>query len=129
MEKLIALTPEDTEEIGRRLAGSLKGKEVICLSGELGAGKTTFVRGLAKGMGIKRGFQVRSPTFTLVNVYPTDKGELIHIDLYRVQDLDIEEFLGRGVIAVEWARELDICDIRVRIEYEGEARTIYIERR
>ncbi len=116
-------------ELASDLAGTLKGNEVICLEGDLGAGKTTFVKGLAEGLGIKEGYQVRSPTFTIVNVYPTEKGNLIHIDLYRAGDFDVDEFLGQGIIAVEWAEGLDVCDIRIRIEYEEEGRVVYIRGR
>lgn len=103
-------------EVARELAETLRGKEVICLEGELGAGKTTFVRGLAEGLGIREGYQVRSPTFTLVNVYPTRMGDLIHIDLYRAKDVEVEEFIGQGIVAVEWGEDVEGCDIRVRIE-------------
>jgi len=107
------------EALGASLAQELTGREVICLRGELGSGKTTFVRGLARGMGVKKGYQVRSPTFTLVNEYPTALGKLIHVDLYRVRDFDWSEFVGEGVVAVEWG-EGEICDVEVEIEISGE---------
>ncbi len=111
------------------MARTLKGDEVICLEGELGAGKTTFVKGLAQALGIEEGYQVRSPTFTLANVYPTSRGNLIHIDLYRVRDLELEEFLGEGIVAVEWGEGLSLCNLRVKIEFledEPEGRRIVI---
>jgi len=113
------------EELGAALSKELKGTEIICLKGELGAGKTTFVRGLAKGLGIKEGYQVRSPTFTLVNEYPTERGKLIHIDLYRVPDFDWSQFVGEGILVIEWC-EGDIWDIKVDIEIAGEHRKVRI---
>ncbi len=109
------------EELGASLAHDLKGYEVICLKGDLGAGKTTFVRGLAKGLGIAQGYQVRSPTFTIVNEYPTERGRLIHVDLYRVPDFDWSEFVGEGIVVVEWA-EGERCDVQVEIEILDEGR-------
>ena len=116
MEEYLIKDPEEMEALGASLAKRLKGNEVICLKGELGAGKTTFVRGLARGLGIKEGYQVRSPTFTIVNEYPTEKGKLIHIDLYRVKDFDFSEFVGEGVVVVEWKEEGEGCDIKVEID-------------
>jgi len=107
------------ENLGVYLAQKLKGNEVICLKGELGAGKTTLVRGIAKGLGIKEGYQVRSPTFTIVNEYPTERGKLIHIDLYRVKDFDWSEFVGEGVVVVEWG-EGGECDLNIEIEITGD---------
>lgn len=119
MEEYIVRSPEEMEDLGVSLAKRLRGKEVICLKGELGAGKTTFVKGLARGLGIKEGFQVRSPTFTIVNEYPTEKGRLIHIDLYRARDFDWSEFVGEGVVVVEWGNG-ENCDLLVNIEITGE---------
>jgi tRNA threonylcarbamoyladenosine biosynthesis protein TsaE len=116
VEEFLVNSPEEMESLGLSLAEGLKGKEVICLRGELGAGKTTLVRGLAKGLGIREGYQVRSPTFTLVNEYPTQRGKLIHIDLYRVRDFDWSEFVGQGVLVIEWAECKEICDVCVNIE-------------
>ncbi|HIQ30665.1 MAG TPA: tRNA (adenosine(37)-N6)-threonylcarbamoyltransferase complex ATPase subunit type 1 TsaE [Aquifex aeolicus] len=104
------------EELGESVGRELKGKEIIYLSGDLGSGKTTFVRGIARGMGIEEGYQVRSPTFTLVNEYPTKKGRLIHVDLYRVRDFDFSEFIGEGVVVVEWKEMDDLCDLWIDIK-------------
>ena len=120
MEEYLIKDPEEMEALGASLAKKLKGNEVICLKGELGAGKTTFVRGLARGLGIKEGYQVRSPTFTIVNEYPTERGKLIHIDLYRVRDFDFSEFVGEGVVVVEWKEEGEGCDFLIDIEIVGE---------
>jgi len=100
---------EETLQLGRRVAEGLKGGEVIALTGELGAGKTVFVKGLAKGLGIEE--TITSPTFVLARTY---QGRLLlhHIDLYRLEtcnDLDsigIDDYLGGGgVIAIEWAEK------------------------
>ncbi len=116
MEEYLVKSPEEMEALGASLAKRLKGDEVVCLKGDLGAGKTTFVKGLAKGLGIEEGYQVRSPTFTIVNEYPIKRGKLIHIDLYRVRDFDFSEFVGEGIVVVEWKEEGDKCDILVEIE-------------
>ncbi len=116
MEEYLIKSPEEMEDLGASLAKRLKGDEVICLKGELGAGKTTFVRGLARGLGIEEGYQVRSPTFTIVNEYPTERGKLIHIDLYRVRDFDFSEFVGEGVLVIEWTESTNLCDWVVEIE-------------
>ena len=98
---------EETEEIGRRLAASLHPGDIVAYFGDLGAGKTAFTRGLARGLGCTG--RVSSPTFTIVNEYEGDI-PLFHFDLYRLGDeeelLDIgwEDYLARGgVCAVEWS--------------------------
>jgi len=120
VEEFRVESPEEMEALGASLARRLTGKEVICLRGDLGSGKTTFVRGLARGLGVKREYQIRSPTFTLANEYPTASGKLIHVDLYRVRDFDWSEFVGEGVVAVEWG-EGELCDVEVEIEICGES--------
>ncbi|RUM28654.1 MAG: tRNA (adenosine(37)-N6)-threonylcarbamoyltransferase complex ATPase subunit type 1 TsaE [Aquifex sp.] len=120
IKELRLKSEEDMFKLAEEIANELTGKEVICLKGNLGAGKTTFVKGLAKAMGIEKGYQVRSPTFTLVNEYPTKKGKLIHIDLYRVKDFDYTEFIGEGIIAVEWEEKNDNCNYVIEIEIIGE---------
>jgi len=108
-------TPRQTEEIGSLLGSMLDKGAVIALTGELGTGKTTLVRGIGRGLGIEEG-EVASPSFTLVNEYagggPLAKGPLclFHIDLYRLGDqreliaIDFEEYLkGEGVVVIEWA--------------------------
>ncbi len=120
VRELILKSEEDMLRFAMEFSENLKGNEVICLRGELGAGKTTFVKGLAKALGIKEGHQVRSPTFTLVNEYPTERGKLIHIDLYRVRDFDYSEFIGEGIVAVEWEEKNENCDYVIEIEYISE---------
>lgn len=98
---------EETARVGRELAASLAPGSVVVLSGELGAGKTAFVRGIAEGLGIDPA-EVSSPTFTLIQEYRGGRLTLFHIDLYRLQprevdDLGLDELLGQGgVLAIEW---------------------------
>ena len=99
---------EETERLGEALASALRIGDVIALSGPLGAGKTRFVTGLARGLAA--GARVRSPTYTLVNEYP-GRLVLVHLDLYRVEPaeaeaLGLEEYLERGVLVVEWGEKL-----------------------
>ena len=100
-----------TQEIARQIAAMLRPGDVVLLSGDLGAGKTTFVRGLAEGLGIDPG-EVSSPTFTLVHEYHGGRLTLYHADLYRLQqtatgDLGLEELgVEDGVLAIEWPDRL-----------------------
>ena len=97
--------------IGRDLAGTLSPGDVVLLHGELGSGKTAFVKGLAEGLDIARD-EVSSPTFTLVQEYRGGRLTLVHVDLYRlndareVDDLGLDEIAVDGVLAVEWADKL-----------------------
>ena len=110
---------------------------VLLLSGDLGAGKTAFVRGLAEGLGIDAD-EVTSPTFTLVHEYRGGRLPLIHVDLYRLDRADLDEIgldqdlAAVGVVAVEWAERMarDIPGaVRVSItDAGGDCRTIVIER-
>lgn len=104
--------PEETREIGRALGKALQEPALIRLSGELGAGKTCFVQGLARGLGVAEEEAVTSPTFTLMNHYH-GRLDLYHFDLYRLDNADeliemgMDEYLpGRGVAVVEWAERL-----------------------
>ncbi|MBU1125788.1 MAG: tRNA (adenosine(37)-N6)-threonylcarbamoyltransferase complex ATPase subunit type 1 TsaE [Candidatus Omnitrophica bacterium] len=110
--KIISHSVKDTLRIGRRIARHLKGGEIICLHGELGAGKTVLVKGIAEGLGIKAD-AVMSPTFILIRVHTSGKFPLYHADLYRlrhiqeVMDLGYEEYLyGKGITVIEWADRL-----------------------
>ena len=114
--KLFLRDEGETLRFGRELAKFLEGREVLCLFGELGSGKTTFVRGLVEGLGLKEGYSVRSPTFTLVNEYPTKRGKVIHIDLYRAE-VEVEEFLGEGIVLIEWAKDFPFCDLKLRFGF------------
>jgi len=127
MDEIFLKDEQETINFGKEFAKRLKGDEVICLLGDLGSGKTTFVKGLAEGLGIKEGYQVRSPTFTIVNEYPTQRGRLIHIDLYRVEDFDVEQFVGEGIVVVEWGRNLELCDCIIEFLFEGYGRRVVIK--
>ena len=102
---------QETEALARELAGTLQAGDVVLLSGDLGAGKTTFVRGLAQGLGIDPA-DVSSPTFTLLHEYRGGRLTLYHADLYRLDqtatdDLGLEETGVRdGVLAIEWPDRL-----------------------
>jgi tRNA threonylcarbamoyladenosine biosynthesis protein TsaE len=125
---------EETEAAGARLAATIQPGDVILLYGELGAGKTAFVRGLARGLGAPED-EVSSPTFTLIQEY-RGRVPLYHVDLYRLEppeiaDLGLDELVcGDGIVAIEWAdRWIERPDdaIEVRIESTGdETRTIGI---
>jgi tRNA threonylcarbamoyladenosine biosynthesis protein TsaE len=102
-------TPEQTQALAAALAQTLRGGEVIALHGELGAGKTQFVRGLLKGLG-GNPRTVSSPTFVLLNVYDSGRLPLFHLDAYRVGGADDFEAIGftelleqGGIVVVEWA--------------------------
>jgi len=106
--KYISHSPEDTEKIAYNLATRLSGGEIITLDGDLGAGKTAFVRGLALGLGISD--IVSSPTFTIVNEYRNGRIPLLHFDVYRIgssdemYDIGWEDYISRNaVVVVEWS--------------------------
>jgi len=107
MASIISHSPQQTFEIGRSLAAELRPGAVLALAGDLGAGKTQLVKGLAAGLGIDT--EPTSPTFTLIHEYPGSL-PLFHIDLYRLESEDevlrigIDDYLaGEGVTVVEWA--------------------------
>jgi tRNA threonylcarbamoyladenosine biosynthesis protein TsaE len=128
---------EETRRIAAALAETLQAGAVLLLSGDLGAGKTAFVRGLAEGLGIDAD-EVTSPTFTLVHEYRSGRLPLIHVDLYRLDRADLDEIgldqdlAAIGIVAVEWAERMarDIPGaVRVSITDAGDdRRTIIIER-
>jgi len=107
----VTASEDETQAVGRELAATLHAGDVLLLAGDLGAGKTTFVRGLAEGLGIDPA-EVSSPTFTLVHEYRGNGLTLYHADLYRLEraatdDLGLEEFgLKDGVLAIEWPDRL-----------------------
>jgi len=132
---LTAATVEDTEAIGRRIGTLAQAGDVIALTGDLGAGKTAFVRGLADGLGVPT-HMVASPTFTMVAEYD-GRLPVYHIDLYRLEpgaaDIPaLREYLyGPGVTAIEWcdrlpADALETC-LAVQIEYAEPGRRLTVE--
>lgn len=108
MLKITVTSPEQTMALGRQLAPGLQAQDVILLDGDLGAGKTTFTKGLAAGLGIKR--NVKSPTFTIIREYQGGRLPLYHMDVYRLEDgsgdeLGLEEYFnGDGVNVIEWSQ-------------------------
>ncbi|QBO35623.1 tRNA (adenosine(37)-N6)-threonylcarbamoyltransferase complex ATPase subunit type 1 TsaE [Periweissella cryptocerci] len=108
MKKFEVNTAEATQAIGERLGALVTAGDVILLDGDLGAGKTTFTKGLALGLGIKR--NIKSPTFTIIREYQTGRLPLYHMDVYRLEDgsgdeLGLEEYFnGDGVSVVEWSQ-------------------------
>ena len=142
MKKWITNTYEETRKVGVDFADHLHGGEVITLEGELGAGKTTFMQGLAKGLGIAN--NIISPTFIIMRRYVLPLGRrvkmLYHIDLYRITqekdiiDLGLPELMGdpENIVAIEWpeimAGVLPENTIRIKIVYSGDTqRTLTIE--
>lgn len=112
MSTYITNSPEETEELGFKLAKSLKGGEVVAFRGGLGMGKTCFTRGLARGLGFKG--DVTSPTFALINEYIGGRLPLYHFDMYRIsgwEDLYSTGFFDYieqgGVIAAEWSENIE----------------------
>lgn len=128
---------DETAALGRELAATLSAGDVLLLYGDLGAGKTAFVRGLAEGLGVDRA-EVSSPTFTLIQEYRGGRLPLFHVDLYRIEDprefdeLGLDEIAEDGVLAIEWAEKLPARlkpsrYVNVRIAHgEGEQREIEI---
>ena len=105
-------SPEQTRRIGMRLGGALQAGDVICLQGDLGAGKTTFVQGVAHGWGSLD--SVSSPTFIIVNMYRRgDEASLFHMDAYRLdstleaEELDLDSMLAQGPLVIEWPERMD----------------------
>ncbi len=139
MAEFISHSPAETESLGEKFGRAVASGTVVALSGDLGAGKTQFVRGLARGLGISQ--RVHSPTFTLVNEYGGGRLKLFHLDLYRLETPEqilsagIEEFLQPdGVAVIEWAERIydlrftiyDLKDVKIEIVSESE-RKIYCD--
>jgi tRNA threonylcarbamoyladenosine biosynthesis protein TsaE len=140
MVTFISHSPAETESLGGRFGRAAERGWVIALSGELGAGKTQFVKGLARGLGIVA--RVHSPTFTLVNEYGGGRLRLFHLDLFRLEtrgqiaSAGLEEFLSPdGVTVIEWAERLfekhptfnleNVRRVEIEILNESERRVIY----
>lgn len=107
MTTVTALTREDTQALGKRLSAGLRPGDVILLSGRMGAGKSEFARGVARGLGIVSA--VPSPSFTILNVYDEGRLPLYHFDWYRIgdeselTDMGLDEYIGGdGVCLIEW---------------------------
>ena len=105
-------SPEQTRRVGMRLGSMLQPGDLLCLQGDLGAGKTTLVQGLAQGWGSLDA--VSSPTFVLVNVYRRSEGaQLFHLDTYRIdsnpeaEELDLDTMLAQGALVIEWPERVE----------------------
>jgi tRNA threonylcarbamoyladenosine biosynthesis protein TsaE len=135
----ISHSPAETELLGEKFGRAAQRGFVFALSGDLGAGKTQFVKGLARGLEISA--RVHSPTYTLVNEYGGGRLKLFHLDLYRLETREqilsagIEEFLSPdGVSVIEWAerlkaesrkRKVEIVEVQIKILSETEREIIY----
>ena len=130
---VVTSSPAETEAAGEAFGRDLERGDLLLLAGDLGAGKTTFVRGVARGAGSAA--HVASPTFQLVRVY---KGriQLAHVDLYRIEgaaelgELGLDELLDQGAVLVEWGDRLDVPDAALlSIEHlGGDRRRLRLER-
>lgn len=130
-QKIISKSPKETIEFAARFAKSLKAGDVVALVGNLGSGKTTFTKGVAKGLSVKEYEYVNSPTFVLIKEYK-GKIPLYHFDLYRldavkdIEDLDADGyFFGKGITVIEWADKckafLPKRHIRIDFRIKGES--------
>ena len=138
MVRFVTNSEEETELLGTRLAKTLTSGAVIAFTGDLGAGKTAFTRGLARGLGIED--RITSPTFTIVNEYEGGRLPLFHFDMYRLNsseelfDIGWEDYMVRGgVCAVEWSENVsdtlgkDSILVEIRRGETASQRVIFIE--
>ena len=140
--EFICETPEETFALGERFGAIFAGGEIVLLSGELGAGKTLFVKGIMSALGFDE-TEVTSPSFTLLNIYEA-RLKVFHLDLYRLSDgaaagyaVDLDEILRdeQGVVLIEWAerlRDFPLPNAIIKITIEGdgdEPRRISISKR
>ncbi len=129
---MITRSDKETIECGVRLSKTLKKGDVVALYGELGSGKTTFTKGIGKGLGVKNPQRINSPTFVLIKQYE-GRMPLYHLDLYRldnlkdIEDIAVEEYLfGDGVSVIEWPERLKNLlpkkhvSVRIAIKDESE---------
>ena len=138
MATFISHSPTETESLGEKFGRAATRGLVIALTGDLGAGKTQFVRGLARGLDIAS--RVHSPTFTLVNEYSGGRLKLFHLDLYRLETAHqiltagVEDYLSPdGVAVMEWAERIydlrftiyDLKKVKIEILGETERKIIY----
>ncbi len=122
-KEFISKSPSDTWDIGEYAGRNLKKGDLVALYGELGAGKTQFAKGIARGIGVRDWVYVVSPSFTLMNNYEGSEYDMCHVDLYRiesgeVEELQIEEFLENGIVVVEWAERTDCLNGAIMVHIE-----------
>lgn len=136
---------KETVALGKKIAAKLKGGDILCLYGDLGAGKTTLVKGIAAGLGVKK--IITSPTFAIMNLYKVNSKQktanrpmrLIHIDTYRLKDeqelldIGVDDYLGKPdtICVIEWAEKVDKLlkhkkILKIYIEHSKEGRKIVI---
>lgn len=126
-------SPEQTRRLGMRLGALLRPGDLVCLQGDLGAGKTTFVQGVARGWGALD--EVSSPTFVLVNLYRrADGAQLAHLDAYRLEnlaeaeELDLDSLLAESPLLVEWPERVEALlppeRLWIVLEHDGEERRL-----
>ena len=132
MKKITTTTSRETMDLGRRIGQFIAHGSTgfsMALTGDLGTGKTCFVQGLARGLGVDEGYYITSPTFNIINEYPAGKMRLLHLDLYRLGDAEELDYLGfdellgdDAVAAVEWPGLLDDTgfefDIRLDFQFD-----------
>ena len=129
---MITHSAEGTMEVGQKLAKGLSKGDVVALYGDLGSGKTTFTKGIGKGLGVKDVRQINSPTFVLIKEYSA-RFPIYHIDLYMldklrdIEDIAIEEYIyGDGIAIIEWAEKIKTLipekHIAVRFKIKGDKR-------
>jgi len=132
--EVITRSEEETFRLAKTMARKFKDKQVVLLSGELGAGKTIFAKGVAAGLGMKKHHLVCSPSFTIMNIYDA-RFPIYHFDLYRLEkaadilDLGWEDYLDRGVVIVEWGERIPFALNAIRVwikKSQGDKRTIEI---
>ncbi|MCP2518828.1 tRNA (adenosine(37)-N6)-threonylcarbamoyltransferase complex ATPase subunit type 1 TsaE [Candidatus Aminicenantes bacterium AC-335-A11] len=127
--EFITNSEEETFSLAKNLGSELIGKEVILLIGELGAGKTIFAKGIASGAGVEDVTEVCSPSYTILNIYE-GKFPIYHFDLYRlsdieeIEDLGWEDYIGEGVVIIEWGEKVSFPnpDIKIEIQILGNNR-------
>jgi tRNA threonylcarbamoyladenosine biosynthesis protein TsaE len=125
-KEFISKSPSDTWDVGEYIGKQAKPGDLYALYGDLGSGKTQLAKGIARGIGVADWEYVVSPSFTIMNIYEGDFS-LCHVDLYRIEsaevdDLNLEEFLQKGIVVVEWAERgcLWNDNIEVHVESTGE---------
>ena len=109
MEEIISNSPEETLEIGKKIASKLKKGDVIVLTGDLGSGKTKLTEGILTYFGLEK--EISSPTFTIVNEYYTENLNIYHFDVYRLEEeeefsaIGGEEYFEKGAVVIEWGED------------------------
>jgi tRNA threonylcarbamoyladenosine biosynthesis protein TsaE len=126
---IISNTAEQTLDLGKQIGQTVETPFSIALKGDLAAGKTTLVQGIAKGLGVDDSYYITSPTFNIINEYPAKKHRLCHLDLYRLGSVDELEYIGfddlegpDSLIVVEWPGLLEEMafefDLEIKFEFD-----------